>query len=263
MLPDLWLIKFNKKLAEFSVPRAWSGGTAKFLTSVDNRGLMLVSPASAPDCFLLKLSRPENRLSTTPSIDYYFAPQSPWTYLGHERFAQIARSANATVRVLPIDLGKVFPISGGLPLGQRAPQRQAYRLVELQRFSTQLNAPLKLQPKYFPVAGDAASRLIIAVELQDGSEAAMKIAGAVFSAVWVGERDIADTAVLAGLLTECGLKSERLAQSHAPDVQARYQANTQQAIDAGVFGAPSYVLNGEIFWGQDRLDFVERKLKSL
>ena len=135
--------------------------------------------------------------------------------------------------------------------------------MELQRFSTQLNAPLKLQPKYFPVAGDAAARLIIAVELQDGSEAAMKIAAAVFSAVWAGERDIADAAVLAALLTECGLQGERLAQSHAPDVQARYQANTQQAIDAGVFGAPSYVLDGEIFWGQDRLDFVERKLKSL
>ena len=202
-------------------------------------------------------------MSTIPSIDYYFAPQSPWTYLGHERFAQIARTASATVRVLPIDLGKVFPISGGLPLGQRAPQRQAYRLVELQRFSTQLNAPLTLQPKYFPVSGDAASRLIVAVDLHDGSEAAMQIAAAVFSAVWARERDIADAAVLAGLLTECGLQSERLAQSHAPDVLSRYQANTQQAIDAGVFGAPNYVLNGEIFWGQDRLDFFERKLKSL
>eukprot|EP01031_Cornospumella_fuschlensis_P023951 gene23951-28996_t len=86
------------------------------------------------------------------TVDYYFAPQSPWAYLGHQRLTEIVAWAGAAVRVMPIDLGgKVFPISGGLPLGQRAPQRQAYRLVELQRFSEHLNAPLNLKPKYFPV----------------------------------------------------------------------------------------------------------------
>jgi 2-hydroxychromene-2-carboxylate isomerase len=200
-------------------------------------------------------------LSTT--VDYYFTPQSPWTYLGHERFAQIARAAGASVRVLPIDLGgKVFPISGGLPLGQRAPQRQAYRLLELQRYSDQLHAPLNLHPQYFPVAGDDASRLIVAVNLHDGADAAMQIGGAIFSAVWVRERNIADAQVLAELLAECGLDAQRLAQSREPAVQQRYEANTQQAIDAGVFGAPSYVVGGELFWGQDRLDFVERKLQA-
>lgn len=198
----------------------------------------------------------------TTSIDYYFTPQSPWTYLGHERFAQIARAAGATVNVLPIDLGgKVFPISGGLPLGQRAPQRQAYRLVELQRYSDYLHAPLNLKPKFFPVAGDDASRLIIAVEMHDGSDAAMKIGGAIFSAVWVRERNIADKQLLTELLLESGLKTERLEQAGDASVQARYEANTQKAIDANVFGAPSYVVGGEIFWGQDRLDFLERKLK--
>ena len=91
------------------------------------------------------------------TVDYYLAPQSPWTYLGHERFARIAAAAGATARVLPIDLGKVFPVSGGLPLGQRAPQRQAYRLVELARFRAALGLPLNLKPKYFPVPGDPAA----------------------------------------------------------------------------------------------------------
>ena len=203
----------------------------------------------------------------SPAIDYYFAPQSPWTYLGHARFSQIALAAGATVRVLPMDLGQVFPVSGGLPLGQRAPQRQAYRLLELQRFSEQLQLPLNVKPKFFPVAGDDASRLIIAVGLHDGSAAAMKISGAIFSAVWAQQRNIADAAVLAELVAECALPAGRLAQSHAPEVQAAYDANTRQAIDAGVFGAPSYVLQGEsggeLFWGQDRLDFVARKLQSL
>ncbi len=197
-----------------------------------------------------------------PSIDYYFSPQSPWTYLGHLRFWDIARQHKARIEVLPVDLGgKVFPVSGGQPLGKRAPQRQAYRLVELQRFAEHLHAPLKLQPKYFPVAGDDAARLIIAVALHDGAEAAMHIADALLRAVWVEERNIADEATLATLLSERELPPHRLEDAHSQAVQERYVANTQRAIDAGVFGAPSYVIDSEIFWGQDRLDFVERKLR--
>ena len=194
-------------------------------------------------------------------IDYYFTPQSPWTYLGHERFARIARASGRAVRMLPADFGKVFAVSGGLPLGQRAPQRQAYRLVELQRFSEHLQLALNLKPQFFPVSGDAAARLIIAVDQHDGLDAAMQLSGAIFSAVWAHEGNIADDAALAGLLAGCGLDAPRLAQSHSPAVQTQYDANTQQAIDNNVFGAPSYVLDGEIFWGQDRLEFLERKLK--
>ncbi len=196
------------------------------------------------------------------SIDYYLAPQSPWTYLGHQRFVALAQAAGATVRVLPADLGAVFAMSGGLPLAKRAPQRQAYRLVELRRFSQQLDVPMNISPKFFPVAGDDAARLIIAVDQHDGATAALAVAGAVFRAVWAQQRNIADAATLAELLAESGLPAERLEQSRGPEVQARYQANTQAAMDAGVFGAPSYVIDGEIFWGQDRLDFVERRLKN-
>ena len=196
------------------------------------------------------------------SVDYYFAPQSPWAYLGHARLVTMARAAQATVRVLPADFGKVFAVSGGLPLGKRAPQRQAYRLQELARFRDLLQLPLQLQPRFFPVAGDDAGRLIAAVDLQEGVEAALRMSGAILAAVWVQQRDIADAQTLAELLAECGLPAERLAQSREAVVQQRYDANAQAAIDAGVFGAPSYVIDGEIFWGQDRLDFVERKLNS-
>jgi 2-hydroxychromene-2-carboxylate isomerase len=198
----------------------------------------------------------------TTTIDYYFTPQSPWTYLGHARFTDMARKAGATVRVLPADYGKIFPISGGLPLGQRAPQRQAYRLMELKRFSESLQMPLHIKPSFFPVAGDDAARLIIAVDQHDGAEAAMRLSAAVFKAVWAEERNIADATVLAQLLKEQGLSAERLVQSRSPEVQQRYEANTQKAIDAAVFGAPSYVIDGEIFWGQDRLEFVAQKLAT-
>ena len=197
------------------------------------------------------------------TVDYYFAPQSPWAYLGHQRFQQILDGAGASVRVMPIDLGgKVFPISGGLPLGQRAPQRQAYRLTELARFSKWLGAPLHVKPTYFPVGGDDAAKLIIAVDMAAGPKAAMAISGAILSAVWAQQRNIADEKTLAELLKEQNLPASCLEQSYSQAAQMRYESYTQMAIDAGVFGAPSYVLDGEIFWGQDRLDFVERALAS-
>ena len=195
-------------------------------------------------------------------IDYYLAPQSPWTYLGHARFVRMAGSAGAEVRLLPADFNKVFASSGGLPLGQRAPQRQAYRLMDLARFSRQLALPMNLRPRYFPVAGDDAARLIIAVDQNDGSAAALKLCSAIFGAVWEQERDIANPAVLQELLAETGLDPARKTHAASAEVQQRYEANTRLAIENNIFGAPSYVIGGEIFWGQDRLEFVERALKS-
>jgi len=195
------------------------------------------------------------------SVDYYFAPQSPWAYLGHQRFHNILKKSGAAVRVMPFDLGgKVFPISGGLPLGQRAPQRQAYRLTELERFSKWLGAPLHLKPTFFPVSGDDAAKLIIAVDMAMGADEAMNISGAILSAVWCQQRNIADEKTLAELLHEQHLPAACLEQTYSQAVHERYESYTQMAIDAGVFGAPSYVLADEIFWGQDRLDFVERAL---
>ncbi|MFM2450239.1 MAG: hypothetical protein RIS44_2689 [Pseudomonadota bacterium] len=194
------------------------------------------------------------------TIDYYFAPQSPYAYLGHARFVQMAQEAQAKVNVMPVDLGGVFPVSGGLPLAKRAPQRQAYRLLELRRFSEWLKLPLNPQPKFFPVSGDDSAKLIIAVAMKDGHEAALKLAGAVHAACWAQERHIADESTLAAILQEQGLNPARLEDAHSQAVHEQYQHNTQQAIAAGVFGAPSYVIEGEIFWGQDRLDFVQRRL---
>lgn len=194
------------------------------------------------------------------TIDYYFAAQSPWAYLGHARFVAMAAQAGCAVRVRPVDFGKVFALSGGLPLGKRAPQRQAYRLVELRRFADHLGLPMQVQPRFFPVPGDNASRLIITVDMADGASAALRLTGAVLAAVWAEQRDIADADVLAALLQENALAAERLAQSREPAVQLRYDETTQSAIDGGVFGAPSYCVDGEIFWGQDRLDFLQRRL---
>ena len=196
------------------------------------------------------------------TLDYYFAPQSPWMYLGHARLSELLHRTNTEVRVRPVDFGHIFSVSGGLPLPQRAPQRQAYRLVELRRFSEALGVPLNPQPRHFPLPGDPSALLITAVAAHDGAAAAMRLTGAIGQAIWAQERNMADATELAAVLSECGLDAQRLAQAQDADNKALYAQHTREAVDAGVFGAPSYVVHGEIFWGQDRLDFVERRLAA-
>ncbi len=194
------------------------------------------------------------------TIRYYLSPTSPWAYLGHEPLVAVAGRHGAAIEPRPIDLGgRVFPVSGGLPLGQRAPQRQAYRLVELKRWSAQRAQPLNLHPKFFPTAGEDASKLIIAAGQAHGNEAATRLAGALLRAVWAEERDIGNAATLQTIGDECGLDGAALYKARAT-AQSLYDEYTQDALDAQVFGVPWYEYRGEPFWGQDRLDFLDRAL---
>jgi 2-hydroxychromene-2-carboxylate isomerase len=196
----------------------------------------------------------------TQTVDYYFATISPYAYLGHDRFVAIAQKRGATIVVKPINLGEVFPVSGGLPLSKRAPQRQAYRLVELQRWARYLGKPMQIQPKFFPVNGDLAAYWILAAH-ELGSTQAMKLAGAVGRAIWEQERNIADAATMQAITDECGLPAAALAtRAQVPEIVEKYVALTQEAIARGVFGAPTYAVADELFWGQDRLDFLDRKM---
>lgn len=199
----------------------------------------------------------------TKTVDYYFPPQSPFAYLGHARFTEMAARLGCEVRVRPCDMGEVFKQSGGLPVGQRPAQRQAYRLVELARWRDHLGLPMNLKPAFFPVAADPAAKLIIAADQQGGGAAAMRLAGALLKAVWADEKNIADPDTLADLATACGLDGPQLLQrSQSPEVAAQYQANTRAALEAGVFGAPWFVFEGQGYWGQDRLDFLERAISK-
>ena len=194
-------------------------------------------------------------------IEYFFAPHSPWTYLGHDHLCEIAARHEAAIECKPVDLGLVFPVSGGVPLAKRAPQRQAYRLLELGRWSRHLGVPLNLQPRFFPVPADDAARLIVITGRVLGPEAAVRISGALLRAVWAEERNIGDEATLAAIATECGFDGAALMAQRA-EAQAEYERYTQEAIDCGVFGSPWYRYRGENFWGQDRLDFLERALEE-
>ena len=195
----------------------------------------------------------------TRIIDYYFATISPYAYLRHDRFVAIAQRHGATVAVKPINLGEVFPVSGGLPLSKRAPQRQAYRLVELQRWSEFLGKPMHVQPRFFPVNGDLAACWILAAA-ESGPARALALAGAVGRAIWEQERNIAEAATMEAIAVECGLPAALAARAQAPEIAEKYAALTREAIARGVFGAPTYVVEDELFWGQDRLDFLDRKM---
>ena len=196
---------------------------------------------------------PEERLS------YYCTMASPWTYLGHDELLALCAGNGVAVDILPVDLSDVFSVSGGLPLPQRAPQRRAYRLVELQRWRARRGADLKLHPKYFPAPADRANCMVVAAVM--GGLDGVALAGALMRGVWAEDRNIGDDADLAAIADAAGFDgADLLAEAGSAAVQDCYNAQTERAKAAGVFGAPTYVWRGEPFWGQDRLDFVARAL---
>jgi len=191
--------------------------------------------------------------------EYFFAPHSPFAYLGHARFVALAKQYDVQVVLKPFDLSKIFGQSGGLPLAKRAPQRQAYRLKELERWSKFLGLPMNLQPTYFPVQSDLAARLIIATQLAHGTSAALDLTGAIMRAIWEDEKNIADTDTLLALANGLGHDGASLLKSaETASVQAEFDRFSEEATTANVFGAPWFIVDGEGYWGQDRLDFVER-----
>ena len=194
-------------------------------------------------------------------IDYYVSLNSPWTHLGAARIEAMAMAHGATMRIYPVDFGAIFAKSGGLPLPQRSPQRQAYRLQELVRWRDHLSIPITIQPKFFPSSEALTGGCVIGVRETIGDPPAIKLAHAVLKAVWQEEKNPADPATLAGLIKDVGLDPDAVLKlGEDPRWAERRLADTQAALDRNVFGAPSYVIGDDIFWGQDRLEFVERRL---
>jgi 2-hydroxychromene-2-carboxylate isomerase len=195
------------------------------------------------------------------SIDYYFSLVSPWAYIGHAPFMAIAGEHGLAVNHKPVFLGRVFAETGGLPLGKRHPARQRYRLVELQRWRDKRGLSFRLQPRHWPFDVNLADRFVIAIEAaQQDPDPFLRRA---FAAVWEEERDLADPGVLAGLAEEAGLDAAHLLDlAQGSTTEAIYALNLENAVAADVFGSPAYVLDGEVFWGQDRLDLLADALAS-
>lgn len=192
-------------------------------------------------------------------IDYYFSLMSPFTYLAGDRLERIAARHGAGVRYRPIDAQAVFAETGGQPVPKRHPVRQSYRLEELTRLSERAGLPLTLAPAHYPASVVPASEAVISADLA-GCEVA-PLARAFLRAVWAQERDISAWETVAEIIAEAGIDAAVLAP-HAAAASEVFKANGADALAAGVFGAPTYVLDGERFWGQDRLDLLEWRLSQ-
>jgi len=197
----------------------------------------------------------------TRQVDYYFSLQSPWAYIGHTPFRNLVSTYDLKVNYKPVQLVDLFAESGGLPLAKRHPARQRYRMVELQRWRDKRGLSFHLEPVNWPFNARLADGLVIAA-LEAGLDPEPFLQRA-YPAVWEDQLSLADSQTLVKLADAAGLPGEQLVARSATDaISATYEQNRQAALDADVFGSPGYVLDGEVFWGQDRIELLEDALKS-
>ena len=194
-------------------------------------------------------------------VDYYFSIQSPWAYIGHHTFCEVAKTYDLKINHKPVVLVDLFSETGGLPLMKRHPVRQRYRMVELQRWRDKRGLKFHLQPENWPFNGRLADGVVIAaIEVGHDPDAFLRRA---FAAVWEDQLNLADPTTLTKIAEEVGLPGKQLVErSPAEEISAAYERNRQDALASDVFGSPVYVLNGEVFWGQDRIELLADALKS-
>ena len=194
-------------------------------------------------------------------IDYYFSLLSPWAYIGHRLFMDIASRRDLAVNYKPVVLTDVFAQTGGLPLAKRHAVRQRYRMLELQRWRDKRGLQFTLKPAFWPFDVTLADRFVIAAVVK-GTDPGAFLANA-FAAVWEGQRNLAEEATLLELAATAQLPgAELVALARAETTAAAYAQNTSEAIAASAFGSPCFVLDGEVFWGQDRLELLDDALAS-
>ncbi len=194
------------------------------------------------------------------TIDFYFAVPSPWTYLGGPRFKELVKKNDLVVNWKPFDVAAAFALTGQKPVKQRPPQIQANRLTDLRRWRSYLNMELNLEPKYFPVDPTPGAKMIIAA-LHTGADVT-NLANAYMSAVWAQERDISDSDTIISIADEQGFEGKGLFDIiNTAKVTQTLDQNTKEAIAKNVFGTPTWIFEGELFWGQDRLDFLSRAIE--
>ena len=194
-------------------------------------------------------------------VDYYFSFQSPWAYIGHKLFREVVSTYDLKVNHKPVLLVDLFSETGGLPLSKRHPVRQRYRLLELQRWREKRGLNFHLKPAHTPFNGRLADGVVLAaIEAGHDPDAFLRRA---FPAVWEDQLKLADADVLVRLADASGLPGKALVErSASEDISAIYESNRQDALAVDVFGSPAYVLDGEAFWGQDRIELLADALKS-
>ncbi len=194
-------------------------------------------------------------------VDYYVSLASPYTYMGGRRLREIIQNTGATFHIKPVIGSQLLAATGGLPVPKRHPARLAYRLVELERWKRHWSIPMNIEPKFFPVDDGRAAHMVIAAR-QLGQDA-IALSNAFLACVWEAEQDISDLSVLTTAADQAGFDGQALAERiDADDLAAIHQANTDEAIEHEVFGMPWFIHDGVPYWGQDRIRFLTKALRS-
>jgi 2-hydroxychromene-2-carboxylate isomerase len=194
-------------------------------------------------------------------IDYYFSVLSDWAYFGGERLDLMARRQGVAINYMPMRLSEIYAGTGGILLQKRSRQRQDYRVVELVRWRDHLGIPITLFPKHYPTDDRLASCVIIAAQKARVDTGA--VANSILKAIWVEDQDISDAATLTRIVDAHGIDGRRLLRMAREGATLRtLERNTREAQARGVFGSPFYIYGREIYWGQDRLDFLERQIAA-
>lgn len=203
-----------------------------------------------------------------PDLACFYSLSSPWAYFAGPRLAGTVARGGVRLALKPFDFQAVVPRTGGVPLRTRPEPRQAYHEAELARWSRRLGMPLNLRPRHYRRDGQPPDwnkrpgwTVIAAVLAGHDDAAVLALSQGLLAALWAGERDTADADVRRAVADEVGLDGAALVAAEGSEpVQAAYRANSAEALRLGVFGSPTFVVAGELFWGQDRLDFVEEVL---
>jgi 2-hydroxychromene-2-carboxylate isomerase len=193
-------------------------------------------------------------------IDYYLFPLSPFSYLAGLRLEEVAARRGATIVYKPFDLFRVFEKVGTPKPGDRHPNKQRYRLQDIARVARMNGMPVNLRPAHWPTNPVPAAAAIIAASGAGGGDVG-RLVHALLRAVWAEDRDIAEDAVIADCLTQAGFDGGLGTKGMLAGVET-FQRNTEAALAAGVFGAPTYVVGEEVFWGQDRLPHLDAHLAA-
>ncbi|MDW4497117.1 2-hydroxychromene-2-carboxylate isomerase [Sulfitobacter sp. D35] len=194
-------------------------------------------------------------------IDLYFATLSPYAYLAGTRAEAVAEKHGATITYKPVDIMALFARTGGTPPKDRHPNRIEYRAQDLVRKAKKLDMPFNIKPAHWPTNGAPAAYAVIAAQKAGGGDMG-KLVHAICRSVWADEKDIAEDAVVRACLEEAGFDPS-LADSGLLVGADTYAANLEEAVEAGVFGSPFYVLeDDQRFWGQDSIDDLDDHLSG-
>lgn len=201
-------------------------------------------------------------------LSCYYSLSSPWAYFAGPQLQDIVRRHHVKLVLKPYDFQDVVPRTGGIPLRTRPEPRRSYHALELERWSRYLGMTMVFEPRYYPKDGKPAGWnkapgwMVIAAQEAGGD--ALRLSHALLRALWAEERDTSNADVRRAIAEENGFDGTALlAQEGSDKVQALYKQYSEEAEAQGVFGAPTFILNGERFWGQDRLGFVDRALDAL